>query len=87
MGWFALQEVLAFVRKLRQGPVVGEQIEIAVSGMTCGGCVNKLDGALRKLDGVSFVSVDLDPQRAVVGGAVTPEDVKEVVRAVGFETP
>ena len=79
-------EVLAFAQQT-QGSAVGEQHTIAVRGMTCGGCVNKLDGALRKLEGVDFVEVQLDPQQAIVGGAVTPDAVKSVVRAVGFETP
>lgn len=86
--WFFVQDATRWVRGLTAGTVdTASSVELDVSGMTCGGCVNKLDGALRKLEGADFVSVQLNPQRAVVGGSVTEADVKTVIRAAGFETP
>ena len=86
MGWFWVQDALRWGRSLGAKPL-DTSVSLDVSGMTCGGCVNKLDGALRKLDGVDFVSVQLNPQRAVVAGTVTEADVKAVIHAAGFETP
>ena len=87
MAWFALQELRSFFRKVTQAPADGTQRVYEVSGMSCTSCVNKLDGALRKIDGVNFVEVKLDPQQVIVGGAVSPDAVKTIVRNAGFETP
>ena len=43
-----------------------EAIRFPVSGMTCGSCVNRITRALRKLDGVTRVSVDLRRETATV---------------------
>ena len=43
-----------------------ETIRFPVSGMTCGSCVNRITRALRKLDGVTKVSVDLRRETATV---------------------
>lgn len=60
-------------------------VEVGVSGMKCGGCVSKLEGALRGTEGVDSVEVTLEPGRAVVHGRVDAEKIREVVRASGFE--
>lgn len=36
-----------------------QTIRFAVTGMTCGSCVNRITRALRKLDGVARIRVDL----------------------------
>ena len=43
-----------------------ETIRFPVAGMTCGSCVNRITRALRKLDGVIRVSVDLRRETATV---------------------
>ncbi|OGO54158.1 MAG: hypothetical protein A2V84_11785 [Chloroflexi bacterium RBG_16_70_13] len=43
-----------------------ETIRFPVAGMTCGSCVNRITRALRKLDGVTRVSVDLRRETATV---------------------
>ena len=87
MAWFFIQDTGRWVRSRGANLSEGTSVDVAVSGMTCGGCVNKLDGALRKMNGAEHVSVQLNPQRAVVGGRVTEADVKATIRAAGFETP
>ena len=87
MAWFFVQDAGRWVRSRGADVSEGTSVDVAVSGMTCGGCVNKLDGALRKMNGAEHVSVQLNPQRAVVGGHVTEADVKAAIRAAGFETP
>jgi Cu+-exporting ATPase len=43
-----------------------EIIRFPVLGMTCGSCVNRIMRALRKLDGVTRVSVDLRRETTTV---------------------
>ncbi len=43
-----------------------ETIRFPVSGMTCNSCVNQITRALRKLDGVTKVAVDLRRETATV---------------------
>jgi Cu+-exporting ATPase len=44
----------------------GEAICFPVAGMTCGSCVNRIVRAVRRLDGVTKVSVDLRNETATV---------------------
>ena len=37
-----------------------EKIQLKVEGMTCGGCVNSIQNALTKREGVSAAAADLD---------------------------
>jgi Cu+-exporting ATPase len=47
------------------GPTT-ETIRFPVAGMTCGSCVNRITRAVRKLDGVTKVDVDLRKETATV---------------------
>ena len=87
MVWFLAEDVLRWIRSLRSAEAAqGARIEVPVSGMTCGGCVKKLDGVLRRMEGADFVEVQLDPQRAVVVGSVTLEGVEKMIQSAGFES-
>ena len=44
----------------------GEAIRFPVAGMTCGSCVNRITRAVRRLDSVTKVSVDLRKETATV---------------------
>jgi len=67
-----------------------KRIELPVEGMSCASCVAKVEGGLRKTDGVSAVAVNLaagrasvafDPVKASVSGVV------DVVRSLGYDVP
>ena len=45
---------------------MSETIRFPVRGMTCGSCVNRIMRAVRKLDGVTKVSVDLRQETTTV---------------------
>jgi Cu+-exporting ATPase len=45
---------------------VTEKIRFPVAGMTCGSCVNRITRAVRRLDGVAKVNVDLRSETATV---------------------
>ena len=52
------------------------RVDIKVDGMTCGGCVNSIQNALRQYDGVVEASADLD------NGSVTIEfDAEQIGQA------
>ncbi len=62
----------------------GVRMRIGVEGMKCGGCVSKLEDALRSEEGVSFVSVALEPGVATIGGSIAKTRVLEIIRELGF---
>ena len=71
--------IRALHRRLRtpQGGLV-----LSVSGMTCGGCVAKVERALNEI-GAESVSVDIGQARATVAG-LSAEDAIRALDAVGF---
>lgn len=60
---------------------------VKISGMRCGHCVGAVTKALDDIDGISNVVVDLDKGEANYDEAATvsPEKIKEVISAIGFE--
>ena len=61
---------------------------IPVIGMACAACAANVERRLRSLDGVSDASVSLPTRTAVVEydeQAITPEDMKREVNAIGFD--
>ena len=62
-----------------------ESVELSVSGMHCGGCVNRIESAIRKLDSVDSVRIDLGSGKAFVGGGIKAEKIKSVIEELGFQ--
>ena len=56
-----------------------------IEGMACPHCKATVEKALRGLDGVENVDVDLAKGTATVDGTATPEAVAEAVRLAGFD--
>lgn len=58
-----------------------------VAGMTCGHCTAAVDKALRQLDGVTDVAVDLDTGAAEVtsSGTLDAGAVRAAVDEAGYE--
>lgn len=64
-----------------------KKVTLAVSGMTCGGCVENVKRALEKVPGVLSAEVDLVAQRAVVtlaSDAVTTASLVLAVKVAGY---
>jgi copper chaperone len=62
--------------------------EFAVEGMSCGGCVKSVTGAVTRVPGVTSVEVSLERRAATVeydGAAVTPAAIVAAIEAAGFE--
>lgn len=65
-----------------------EAIRFPVAGMTCTACVNRITRAVRRLDGVSKVDVDLRHETATVRrepALVTNEALAAAVKEAGYE--
>lgn len=65
-----------------------EQTTLKIEGMTCGHCKSAVDGALRNLQGVQDVHVDLNKGVADVtynNSEVTTENMKEAVEEQGYD--
>ncbi len=63
-------------------------VKLAIAGMKCENCVTKVDKALRSVDGVKDVSVDLKKNSALVTLAsadVKPEALFKAVDGAGFK--
>jgi uncharacterized membrane protein YraQ (UPF0718 family)/copper chaperone CopZ len=60
-------------------------IETGVEGMTCNGCVSRLEQALRGEQGIRSVTVTLKPGRAQVTGTISKEQLQRLVDKAGFK--
>src|SRR3990172_2662264 len=47
------------------------KIRLSIGGMHCGGCVSRVEGALRSVDGVEQAEGNLGERTALVAGGVT----------------
>lgn len=65
---------------------------LAISGMTCGGCVKRVEQALLRVPGVDSALVNLSAGQAVVDGSASTDALVGAVEAAGYgarpiETP
>ena len=61
-----------------------EIIELKISGMHCAGCVGTVEGALRKVDGVEEVIVNLTLEKATISGSVDSANLLSAVEKTGY---
>lgn len=63
-----------------------DEVELAVSGMTCASCVARVERKLNRLDGVAAtVNLPLESAHVVLSTDVTDEDLVGAVAAAGYE--
>ena len=60
-------------------------ITIHVEGMTCSGCVQSVDRALKKADPGARVAIDLESGRLDFEGALDRAAVEAAIEATGFD--
>lgn len=60
---------------------------IKIEGMSCTHCVKRVDQALKTLDGVTGVSVNLELKQASVDyqGSINDEVIKSVIDDAGYD--
>jgi len=83
LAWFAVADLRTAARRWNTS-TAAPQVSIAVEGMSCGSCANKLDGYLRKVEGVTQVRVDHEAGLATIHGTSGQEALYGAVRAAGF---
>ncbi len=69
-------------------PTAAETIRFPVAGMTCGSCVNRITRAVRTLNGVMSVDVDLRRETATVcrdPALVSNAALAAAVQGAGYE--
>ena len=67
---------------------VNEQVVLRVGGMSCVSCVTTVEKALRALDGVVGVTVNLATEKAYVTynpGLITTADMKTAIESAGYQ--
>lgn len=63
-----------------------ETVELGVEGMSCGGCVASVTGALQRVPGVKKVEVSLAQKLARVEGAgMDPARLRQAIEDAGFD--
>lgn len=66
-------------------PVAG--VEYGVEGLTCGGCVSKVERAVANVDGVDSAAIELIPggvSRLLVTGTAGSDTIAAAVTAAGY---
>ncbi|KKI62721.1 MULTISPECIES: copper ion binding protein [Staphylococcus] len=65
-----------------------QQVTLNVQGMTCGSCVNKVEGRVGKLTGVESVKIHLSEGAVDVKfneSIVELEEIKAAIKDTGYE--
>ncbi|MCE7003792.1 heavy metal translocating P-type ATPase [Kibdelosporangium philippinense] len=63
----------------------GQQIELAISGMTCASCANRIERKLNKLDGVTAtVNYATEKAKVTFPAELDPSTLVETVEAAGY---
>ena len=81
---FAGSDLRAQLRP-KLGQDVDSLLEVPVEGLTCGGCVRKLEGKLSDIPGVQGVQVQLEPGMARVQGSVPETTIRRAIHDAGFQ--
>ncbi|MFD2637927.1 copper chaperone CopZ [Piscibacillus salipiscarius] len=65
-----------------------KELTLTVQGMSCGHCVSSVEGALKELDGVSEVNVNLGEGKVDVkfdDSKVSVDQMKEAIDEQGYD--
>ena len=64
--------------------LAGQEMELAIEGMTCASCVRRVERSLAKVDGVAEVSVNLATEQALVHGSAPAPALLAAVERAGY---
>jgi copper chaperone len=65
-----------------------ENVLLAVKGMSCGHCVNSIEGNVGKLNGVHFVKVHLNEEKVDVSfdsKLVSLKEITDIIEVHGYD--
>ena len=61
-------------------PATGGEVELAITGMTCASCANRIERKLNKVEGVTAtVNYATEKAKVTYGPGVTPQDLVATV--------
>ena len=83
LSYFAIDRIYQWIRSKRR-PKSSNSITVNVDGMTCMGCVKKLQTHLEKLATVEKAEISLSKNQATIHGTPTLAEIKEVIQSAGF---
>jgi uncharacterized protein len=84
-AWFAVEEVQAAWTRHKAKQAADQARELAIEGMTCGGCAARLQRVVNAQEGVEAATVSFDTGLLVVSGEIALPQLREVVANAGFE--
>ena len=82
----ALEQADAALRDLGK-PARHQMVQLSIAGMTCGGCVGRVERAIKALPGVISANVNLAAESAqveILQGVVTPSQVAAASTEAGY---
>ncbi len=82
LGFFAIEELKMSLSKNEE---TDSMQTFAVEGMTCNGCVNRLQKVLNRLDGVDNAVVTLEPGEAKIDGSISRSTITAAIEGAGFD--
>lgn len=65
--------------------VPSNTIELSIEGMSCASCVSRVEAALRKVEGVQEVNVNLATEKASIRGVADTAALEAAVEAAGYD--
>ena len=66
-------------------PATGGEVELAITGMTCASCANRIERKLNKVEGVTAtVNYATEKAKVTYGPGVTPQDLVATVEQAGY---
>ena len=82
MAYLALDKIKAWSQRGSNSP---NALVVSVGGMTCNGCVKKLQSQLATRSGIEHVILNLEPGQAIVDGTIREEELRRAIVEIGFE--
>ena len=83
---YAASDLKRYISQRRMARAdLSNHVVVHVEGMTCGGCVSRLEGVLNDTKGVTSAVVTLKPGKAIVEGSINQEEVTAIVDGAGFK--
>ncbi|MEE3955872.1 copper chaperone CopZ [Peribacillus frigoritolerans] len=65
-----------------------ENVKLAVKGMSCGHCINSIEGNVGKMNGVHFVKVHLNEEKVEVSfdsKVVSLKEITDIIEGQGYD--
>jgi len=82
---YAAGDAQRWLNARRMTETATDRIVVGVEGMTCGGCVSRLERVLKGAEGVTMASVKLQPGQATVQGSLDVEAIAGLINEAGFK--